>query len=110
MVLLEGSGYEENRTEYEESELFTVCSYTFIIKDSYGDGICCGYGICYYKLFVDGEQVLSGGQFNTEESKIFNVTEIPSHQPSYEPTNRPTTKSSHVPSLKPSTPQNATIV
>jgi len=75
IVVLSGASYTENRTIYTSSEYFPVCSYTFVIKDFYGDGICCKHGNGYYKVLVDGNEVLSGGRFNSEESKIFVVSD-----------------------------------
>ncbi len=47
--------------------------YTLIMKDSYGDGMCCNYGNGYYSLsYADsGNEILSGGSFQTEESQDF---------------------------------------
>lgn len=55
---------------------FTYCleagCYTFTIYDSFGDGICCGYGNGSYSIF-DGDNVLigTGGEFDSEESTPF---------------------------------------
>ncbi|MCB0792343.1 MAG: T9SS type A sorting domain-containing protein [Flavobacteriales bacterium] len=45
--------------------------YKFAIYDAYGDGICCSFGNGYYKLSVNGNVVVQGGQFGTEEIKPF---------------------------------------
>eukprot|EP00536_Pseudo-nitzschia_multiseries_P010548 jgi/Psemu1/26265/gm1.26265_g len=50
-----------------------VC-YQFQIQDTFGDGICCSQGDGYYKLFLDGTQVMSGGQFGGTETRSFCVT------------------------------------
>ncbi|MEY3049970.1 MAG: hypothetical protein RL365_2008 [Bacteroidota bacterium] len=44
----------------------------FDIHDSYGDGICCGYGIGSYVITLNGTQVASGGQFAFTASHSFN--------------------------------------
>lgn len=44
----------------------------FIINDSYGDGICCGYGEGSYTIFFEGIAVASGGEFTSTESHQFN--------------------------------------
>ena len=44
----------------------------FEINDSYGDGICCAYGIGSYTIYFDGQEVASGGEFTTTESHQFN--------------------------------------
>ena len=68
-----GSPYSSN-TQYIEN----VCvpqnsNVTFTIYDSYGDGICCSYGIGSYDVDVCGSTVASGGNFNYQESTSFNV-------------------------------------
>ena len=45
--------------------------YTFTIFDTFGDGICCGYGEGYYNLSLFGNVFASGGEFGTEESVSF---------------------------------------
>ncbi len=46
--------------------------YTFTIFDSFGDGICCGFGNGSYSLTnSDGIVLASGGQFATSESTPF---------------------------------------
>jgi hypothetical protein len=44
----------------------------FDIHDSYGDGICCGYGLGSYVITLNGTQVASGGQFASTASHSFN--------------------------------------
>ena len=68
-----GSPYSSN-TQYIEN----VCvpqnsNVTFTIYDSYGDGICCSYGIGSYDVDVCGSTVASGGNFNYQESTSFNA-------------------------------------
>jgi len=48
----------------------TQCT-TFTIYDSYGDGICCGYGIGYYNLYVDNVLEATGGEYDNSESTSF---------------------------------------
>ena len=48
----------------------TICVDTsacarFEIYDSYGDGICCGYGNGSYTIFWNGVQIATGGAFQT---------------------------------------------
>jgi hypothetical protein len=45
--------------------------YDFVINDSYGDGICCGYGQGYYEIVFNGNILASGGQFGSTETKNF---------------------------------------
>jgi len=50
--------------------------YTFSIFDSYGDGICCGFGNGSYTLVntANGTVLASGGQFGTSDHTPFCVT------------------------------------
>jgi predicted Zn-dependent protease len=45
--------------------------YTFTINDSYGDGICCAYGLGSYGLSSGGVTLASGGAFGSVESTDF---------------------------------------
>lgn len=46
--------------------------YEFTIYDSWGDGICCSYGDGYYAIKnAAGEVLITGDEFDDEESKIF---------------------------------------
>lgn len=48
-------------------------NYEFTLLDSFGDGICCDFGLGSYSLAVDGEVVGSGGEFLSADSTRFNV-------------------------------------
>merc|ERR1712232_1010440 len=64
-------------------------SYTFIITDSYGDGICCGYGQGFYKYTVDLTSIShGGGDFGANEETEFIVNSAPT-QPPVSPTQSP---------------------
>merc|ERR1711902_430165 len=43
----------------------------------YGDGICCSYGTGGYKIKVNGEEVVSGGEFGDSETETFTVNASP---------------------------------
>lgn len=47
------------------------CNYTFTINDSYGDGICCGYGNGSYTVTANGSTLASGSSFTSSESTTF---------------------------------------
>ena len=49
--------------------------YTFILLDTFGDGLCCGFGQGSYSLAVDGYQVAAGGEFGSFEITNFSVPE-----------------------------------
>jgi len=46
--------------------------YVFTINDSYGDGICCGYGNGSYSVVLNGVEVANGGAFAYTESAYIN--------------------------------------
>jgi hypothetical protein len=49
--------------------------YTFQINDSYGDGMCCGYGNGSYAVWADGVLIpgMTGAQFTSSDKKKFAV-------------------------------------
>ncbi len=49
-------------------------SYTFTISDSFGDGICCGFGNGSYTLSSSAGTIVSGGEFANSEATDFCVT------------------------------------
>ncbi len=65
--------------------------YTFIINDSYGDGICCGFGNGSYSLDSGSDNIVSGGAFGSSESTSFCVENSggpgPDTTPPTDPTN-----------------------
>jgi Lysyl oxidase/Secretion system C-terminal sorting domain len=55
----------------------TVCIPTgscliFRIQDTYGDGICCGFGNGFYAVYVNGAVQAAGGQFTYSETSYIN--------------------------------------
>jgi len=74
-LVTEGGPYG-NAQLYEEEECLNEGCYLFTIYDSWGDGICCGWGEGNYELIVGGEVVRdSNGQFGSSESTNFCVEE-----------------------------------
>ncbi len=69
-TVMSGSGYGNNTTYTITEQLCQGC-YTLTINDSFGDGICCGYGNGEYTFTVDGTVVASGGSFTNSESTNF---------------------------------------
>jgi thiol-disulfide isomerase/thioredoxin len=47
--------------------------HTFVIEDSYGDGICCQYGNGSYTIESNGQTLYNGGEFGSSEDRGFNV-------------------------------------
>lgn len=67
-----GSGYSSANTIVTDNAcLFTGC-YDLVINDSFGDGMCCGYGNGSYTLTdADGNVLASGGEFASSETTNF---------------------------------------
>ncbi len=84
-----GSGYS-NSTTYNINWNLTVDQYTFTINDSYGDGICCGYGNGSYTI-IDGcsNTIVTGGNFGSSETTEFCVPGGPVNQPPVAEANGP---------------------
>jgi len=83
--------------------------YEFTIMDSYGDGICCGYGLGSYNLTCGGvAMVMNGGDFSSSETTIIDVPQDTSEEPSFSPSNslapsiEPTDAPSDAPTSQPS--------
>jgi len=73
--VMKGSGWPSNSINS-----FWKCvvagTYTFTIKDGYGDGLCCSYGQGGYVVKANDQEVASGGQFGSEETKTFDVGDV----------------------------------
>lgn len=77
-VVYSGSSYSSaNSTITQEFNLNEGQCYTFVINDSYGDGICCSYGNGGYSISSNGFEI-SGGDFSLTESVSFAIGEFQS--------------------------------
>ena len=74
VVLRKGQYTYRSKENYEENLLISSDWHTFSIKDSWGDGICCGYGQGLYEVYYNGELIKQGGDFSFSES-----TTVPSN-------------------------------
>lgn len=80
---LVGSGeeYASNTTFYENLTITNQGCYELIIMDSYGDGMCCNYGLGNFKLRDEyGNLLLSGGRFLDEYSGSFEFNALVNNQ------------------------------
>jgi len=68
-----GSGYSTVGATLTKNINLNTGNYTFTIYDSYGDGICCGYGSGSYTLRSGGTVIASGGNFTSSEASDFCV-------------------------------------
>eukprot|EP00566_Odontella_aurita_P003492 CAMPEP_0113595590 /NCGR_PEP_ID=MMETSP0015_2-20120614/39818_1 /TAXON_ID=2838 /ORGANISM="Odontella" /LENGTH=1552 /DNA_ID=CAMNT_0000502917 /DNA_START=104 /DNA_END=4762 /DNA_ORIENTATION=+ /assembly_acc=CAM_ASM_000160 len=69
--VLSGDGYASSTTYSVEEYLSIEDCYTFTIRDSFGDGICCSYGEGSYSVTFNDNVVKSGGKFSHETSQQF---------------------------------------
>ncbi|WP_166379173.1 endonuclease [Pseudoalteromonas sp. Z9A4] len=67
-----GSGYASN-TQYDEQICLTDGTYTLVINDSYGDGMCCSTGNGSYALKQGSTTLASGASFNSTDSTAFTL-------------------------------------
>ncbi|MEL0641961.1 endonuclease [Pseudoalteromonas aliena] len=67
-----GSGYASN-TQYDEPICLTDGTYTLVISDSYGDGMCCSTGSGSYALKQGSTTLASGASFNNTDSTAFTL-------------------------------------
>merc|ERR1711935_92202 len=76
--------------------------YTFFINDGYGDGICCTWGDGSYTLTYEGNVLLTGGDYGSEELRPFTLL-LPQTLPptTKNPTNSPTNNPTSLPTLRP---------
>ncbi len=76
-VVYSGDGYSSNSTYTVQMNLQDGECYSFNIYDSFGDGICCGYGNGSYSITDgSGTVLISGGSFGSGEGldfKTFNT-------------------------------------
>lgn len=76
-----GSGYGQAGTTYTEQFCAEAKQYDFTITDSWGDGICCSYGLGAYEIRFGGDVVASGGEFGSSETKTFGTCDTTSPPP-----------------------------
>ena len=72
-TVMSGGPYSTSGTTFNETACLEVGCYTLNVFDSYGDGICCAYGIGSYTVTVDGTDVVTGGEFGTSTTENFCV-------------------------------------
>ena len=70
-LMMSGGPYPNAGTGYSQQTNLCSGCYTFTINDSYGDGICCGFGNGNFEVATGGNTVLSGGEFAFSTSGTF---------------------------------------
>ena len=91
------SYFAAKNTQYSNSYCLPS-RYQFTIKDSYGDGLCCGYGYGSYSVVWDGVVKVSGGYFGFSQTTTFGS--CPTPPPTKPPTPFPTAHVSLCSSLR----------
>ncbi|GAA3519745.1 hypothetical protein GCM10022393_37430 [Aquimarina addita] len=76
-IVATGGTYEleGDSTSITVTECLFPGTYTFTLNDSFGDGICCGYGNGTYTLTSLETILASGGTFGNYESTTFTITD-----------------------------------
>ena len=106
-LLASGSGYASSSPFTIRETICTHPCFTFVIKDSWGDGMCCQYGSGGYRILVDGEEIHNGGDFGLQDTFEFCIGgSEPESDDTFEPsvspsTASPTTRPSSLPSTSP---------
>ena len=79
--------YGNANTEYTKSACLSCDGDTheFTINDSYGDGLCCSYGLGSYEVLVNDIVEASGGEFASSETKTLSICANPSSSPTPAP-------------------------
>lgn len=75
-IVSEGGPYKDDQKETEIvlQDCFIPGRYTFTIKDSANDGICCAYGRGSYAIRSGGNTLISGAEnIGSSESKAFEI-------------------------------------
>jgi hypothetical protein len=94
-----GGPYGSANTLHTEELCVTPSCFSFTIQDSWGDGICCSQGSGYYQVVLDGEEVASGGEYGSSETKTFCSVNPPPPPTSSAPSNAPSVAFSDAPSV-----------
>jgi len=72
-VASDSYGDSDNNSEIVVETCVPSASYSWVISDSYGDGMCCAYGQGSYSVEYEGNVVGTGGQFGSSDTVTFGV-------------------------------------
>ena len=67
-VVMSGGPYSDDTTLFTEEMDVIPSKSTVRVYDSWGDGVCCNYGLGSVKATLDGTEFLSGGEFGHSTS------------------------------------------
>jgi len=112
--------YIAGNTMFNHQYCIADGAYDFRITDTFGDGLCCAWGLGSYEVVMNGVSVVTGGAFLRDETKTFGacaevptpttsnpvaspVTAEPSSSPTDPPTSSPSLNPTSVPTVQPTT-------
>ena len=75
-VVASGQGFQD-ATEYVEELCLAEGTYALTVEDSFGDGLCCGYGEGWYSLAANGRILAEGAEFGELETTSFSLGDGP---------------------------------
>jgi hypothetical protein len=93
---IDNGSYVSASTPHSTEVCLAPGEYTWTLKDSYGDGICCAYGSGSFELKLNGDTMLDGDEFGSSVSHTFTVgssSPPTTAEPTPNPTSAPTTSS-----------------
>jgi len=68
------TGYNKINADFSDTFCIPQGKYIFTMTDSYGDGMCCGHGNGYFKVFYSDIQILdSDGTFPPAKDGLSSV-------------------------------------
>ena len=70
-VVWSGGPYGDANSTFTESLCLPYGCYSLTVNDSYGDGICCGFGTGSYTIESGGATLVSGGEFGSTTTDNF---------------------------------------
>ncbi|WP_445159401.1 T9SS type A sorting domain-containing protein [Mesohalobacter salilacus] len=75
-VIDQGGPYANNITINESFAVNSNLCYSFTIFDSFGDGLCCGFGQGSYSLSTsNGTLIFNGAEFTSQETTNISITD-----------------------------------
>jgi len=97
-TVINSPAYTSGNTMHSNKYCVPIGSYDFSITDSFGDGICCNWGIGSYEVIMGGVSAATGGSFAFSETKTIGncdgtpLTPKPTQRPTLKPTVRKPTR------------------
>ena len=80
-IVASGGPYQKSMTSYEHSHTVAAGSYSFVIRDSAGNGLCCQAGAGHFEVLMDKRAAASGSIFADRLEIPFVAAESPPAPP-----------------------------